>query len=547
VLTEFLHSLLRRPPRAPVDGRLSARSGVRLGVRLSVEPLEERALLNVAWGDNGPPLVVNTAAIPARSVALNAYGDAAGKAGIRRSEVDYYRFTPKADGFYRLIARASFDAIVGVYDGATGNLLGYSDRNYSGTEKFSAYLEAGRTYYLGVSNYRRSPGGAYKWRIDDVDVVSALSAPTAGTGKHKLYLNFDGAFLRPGELRSWDDDWQYGTAAELDPRGDGITVSPLLDYRGDRETIINRIIDHVQEDLAPFGVRVLRLPAGASAVAGIGATTVFLGAATLEDRGLTSTRRELFHVAGDIDVGNNNRTDIAFVSDEDWGSAADTALALADVVLHETGHTYGLFHVHSGNHGETMGLRYSRDDSEDWVRDTGFLNRSFYLSESYGSQDSFQIVAGAFGAGGTLVPLTVSASTAALAWRAEERLLYSGPFRHHEHDHDENHDDPDPDHEAAGQRWHAFDWFQSDVPGLGGDDRLRTPTRLHAKAPSDAEVWGQPRRRRSKPSIRRLADQHIPAPHVPTPRDHVFASLGWDAETPWQLGLPGPRLLPREW
>jgi hypothetical protein len=527
VFTKAIQSLLRRPPRAPAGGRLTDRSPV----RLSVETLEERALLNVAWGNNGPPLVVNTAAVPARSVSLNADGDAAGKAGIRKSEVDYYRFTPKADGFYRLIARAKFDAIVGIYDGPAGNLLGYSDRNYSGVEKFTAYLEAGRTYYLGVSNYRRSPGGAYKWRIDDVDVVTSLSAPTAGTAKHKLYLNFDGAFIRPGDLRSWDDDWEYGAAAELDPRGDGITVSPLLDYRGDRETIINRIMDLVQEDLAPFGVRVVRLPAGSSAVTGVYATTVFLGPATLEDRSLTSTRRELFHVAGDIDVGNNNRTDIAFVSDEDWGSAADTAFALADVVLHEAGHTYGLFHVHSGNHAETMGLRYSRDDSDDWLRDTGLLNRSFYLSEAYGSQDSYQIVAAAFGVGGTLQPLSVSASTASpastvAAWRAEERLLYSGPFRHHDHDHahDHDHDERDDEHGMAARLWHAFDVGRRDIGLAGGNRHGVTVKRRDGGAPS-AHLWGQPRPHVSKSSVRRTADRHVSTPRDHVPRDHVFASL----------------------
>jgi hypothetical protein len=500
--------------------------------------LEERALLNVAWNAKGPPLLANTAAVPARNIALNANGDAAGRAGIRRFEVDYYRFTPRTDGFYRLIARANFDALVGVYDGATGHLLGYSDRNYSGIERFTAYLEAGNTYYLGVTNYRRTPGGAYKWRIDRLDVVSSLSAPvseTSGASKHKLYLNFDGAFLRPGDLRSWAKDWVYGAAAELDPRGDGVNVSPFLSYRGDRETIIRAIIDHVQEDLAPFGVKVVRLPAGASAVAGVGATTIFLGPSTLEDRGINSPRRELFHVAGDIDVGNNNRTDIAFITDEDWGSAARTALALADVVLHEAGHTYGLFHVHSGNHAETMGLRYSTD--ENWDRDTGFLDRSFYLSESRGSQDSFQIVANAFGAGGTLTPLTVSASTSVsartviAAWRAEERLLYTGPFRNpgDEHGHEHHHDDHD--HGPGLNGWLAFDVVAAAPPRLAQRQDARAVKGIGVKALSSGLLSSQPPRQQLKPGVRRSAE---PLAHAS--RDHVFATLGWDADAPWQLG-----------
>ena len=66
------------------------------------------------------------------------------------------------------------------------------------------------------------------------------------------------------------------------------------------------------------------------------------------------------------------------MSDEWWGSVDSTALALADVVLHEAGHTYGLFHVDTVMDGvalpESMGLRYSEPDKALWVQDTSFMD-----------------------------------------------------------------------------------------------------------------------------------------------------------------------------
>jgi hypothetical protein len=115
----------------------------------------------------------------------------------------------------------------------------------------------------------------------------------------------------------------------------------------------------------------------------------------------------------DIDVGNRDRTDVAFVSQEDWGSANNTAIALADVVLHEAGHTFGLAHVNSGTALESMGLRYSISDQSRWVQDTTFLNQTFpSLYAGSPSQNSYQVMAATFGT--TSNPLAAPAVT--YAW-----------------------------------------------------------------------------------------------------------------------------------
>ncbi len=111
-------------------------------------------------------------------------------------------------------------------------------------------------------------------------------------------------------------------------------------------------------------------------------------------------------MAGDIDLGNDNRTDVAFVANEWWGNARDTAYALADVTLHEAGHTYGLVHVdvRAGDtlFADTMGLRYSAGQDQ-WVRDTGFVDRPFVeLGREGGgvhAQNSYQAMREAFGLG----------------------------------------------------------------------------------------------------------------------------------------------------
>src|SRR5687768_9911257 len=97
----FRRNMANRTGR-PVGGRLVPR----------VEALESREVLNAAWGLDGPPLIGPTGVV-AQAVSL-VNGDASGAGAITWSDVDYYRFTPGATGFYRLSVTGSLDAVVGV-------------------------------------------------------------------------------------------------------------------------------------------------------------------------------------------------------------------------------------------------------------------------------------------------------------------------------------------------------------------------------------------------------------------------------------------------
>lgn len=424
MMGQFLKVLKRKGAVSPrTTGRLCR-------TRLEAELLEERTLLNSAWGGNGPPLSINTTAASSTSVAVTAGAASTGSASISsRNEVDYFRFTPPASGFYALSASGKLDSMVAVYTyGTSGKLLGYADNYYaSATERMKVYLESGRTYVMAISNYLTYTHGSYTWKID----ATGTDNPIRNNDARILYLNFDGATLKAADLRTWDNDWDYGSAAEFDPKNNGVTVKRFLSSRSDRETIISNIVNYVQQDMAPFGVRVVRLAAGSSAVDGDRASTIFVGSSTLQDLSASDPNRDLFHVACDIDLGNNNLTDIAFVYDEDWGSASATALAVADVVLHEAGHTYGLFHVKSGSSMETMGLRYSNSNEDYWVNNSRYVNRSFSHREFSGSQDSYQEMAAAFGVRSDQPTVPADVSLASL--RREEFLLVHPHGSGHDH------------------------------------------------------------------------------------------------------------------
>jgi hypothetical protein len=182
-----------------------------------------------------------------------------------------------------------------------------------------------------------------------------------------LYVNFDGATITRSDLdrwasNQWNPSWLPGGAAN------GVTVNAFFAGRSDREQIISGILSRLSADLAPFGITVQRHTG--LAVENVGATTLFAGRSTLTHP----------HVACDVDFGNDNRTDIAFVGEENWGSAANISLALSDVFLHEAGHTYGLYHVQTVQssvlYAESMGLRYSSDQSQ-WLQETSFMDRTF--------------------------------------------------------------------------------------------------------------------------------------------------------------------------
>ncbi len=303
---------------------------------------------------------------------------------------DYFRFRLSAAGASTSYVFIDFSNAQGNLNLALHNVSGTLLRTSLGTvddERISLNGLVAGTYYVRVYGYMGARNPSYSLTIDP--------AVNLATGNRVLYLNFDGANISRSDLVRWaGSDWS-GTVNTFDADRNGISVQAFLRNRSDRETIINRMMTLIREDVSPFGITVQRTTG--LAVEGVGATTIFLGVSTLSNG--------YYHVAADVDFGNNNRTDIAFVGDENWGAVERTALAMADVTLHEAGHTYGLYHVNSGTYPETMGLRYSNDDQSLWAVNTSFMNRTFaeFVDEygphggGRGPQNSYQTMANAFG------------------------------------------------------------------------------------------------------------------------------------------------------
>lgn len=328
------------------------------------------------------------------------------------TDVDMYRFTLTSAGRVQIdIDRpsGSLDSFLRVFD-ANGTEVARNDDGPTPGEaaSFESYLDlnlSAGTYFIGISgfgnsNYNAVSGagdltgstGQYTLEVSLGNVDPPLPPP--GSGNRVLYLNFDGASISRTDLVRWaGSDWA-GSVNEFDSDQNGINVQAFLGSRGDREQIISQMLTMIQIDLNPFGITVVRSTAGV--VENQGATTIFLGRSTLSN--------DYYHVANDIDFGNNNRTDIAFVGDEDWGSVTNTAIAMADVTLHEAGHTFGLYHVQSGTAPESMGLRYSTPQSQ-WVTDTRFVDQAFNELPGHGGgrgpQNAYQTMLRTFPVNGS--------------------------------------------------------------------------------------------------------------------------------------------------
>jgi hypothetical protein len=313
---------------------------------------------------------------------------------------DWFRFTmPGAGAAANYLAvqfqHAQGDLDVRLYD-AAGTLVRASD-SPTNEERVSLDGLAAGTYYVQVYGYDGARNPNYT-----LDVNPGTGG--GATGNRVLYMNFDGATITRADLVRWaGGDWA-GSFGYLDPQGDGIRVQPFLAARGDREQVIGRIMTMVQDDLRPFGITVQRRTG--LAVENQGATTLFFGPNGLSNQ----------HVACDIDYGNNNRTDIAFIGDENvWGTAERMGVALADVALHEAGHTFGLHHVNTHQDGliyfESMGWRYTQGDQSRWVQDTTFQDRTFvaYVDQNGfphgpGPQNTYQTMRRNFGVTGSPAP-----------------------------------------------------------------------------------------------------------------------------------------------
>lgn len=299
---------------------------------------------------------------------------------------DYFQFNLTETGTPSSFVEVGFQSLQGDIDltlyNKSGNVVGQSR---SGTQNYEIISLDGLgpgTYTLGVTGYQNQINPSY-----DLSIV----APShAADGEHTLFLNFDGYNISSLDLYNWSNagqDWDptlFSFYGGIEP----ISVAPFLSWATSREQVISQMMQMVSEDLAPFGIRVVR--SVGPAIVDQFATTIFLGPSS---HGL--------HVADDIDYGNFNLTDIAFVGDEWWGTSSRTAIAMADVVLHEAGHTFGLYHVLSGDAPETMGLRYNTPES-DWVQDTSFTDQYFEVLPGHGPdgyiQNSYQYMLSVFGA-----------------------------------------------------------------------------------------------------------------------------------------------------
>lgn len=300
---------------------------------------------------------------------------------------DWFKFTMNGAGATSDYVRIDFTHAQGDLDVQLYNASGSLLRTSNGTgnsEQISLNGLGAGTYYVKIYGYNGAFNPNYSLAIDP--------GAAAVTPSNKiLYLNFDGASISRTDLvRYAGNEWYTGSVNNLDSDGNGISVQPFLSARADREQIITQMMTMVQTDLNAFGIEVRRHTG--LAVENQGATTIFLGQATLTNG--------LGHVAGDIDYTNNNRTDIAFVNNEyGWGTANDTAITLADVTLHEAGHTFGLHHVNSGTALESMGRRYSTPVGTQWVVNTSFMNQQFagYAPHGTTPQNSYQVMAQNFG------------------------------------------------------------------------------------------------------------------------------------------------------
>lgn len=311
--------------------------------------------------------------------------------GLKMADAaDYFKFTMNGAGTTANSVAIAFTHAQGDLDmklyNSAGTQVGIS-QGTGNSETISLNGLAAGTYTVHVYGYQGVFNPNYSMTINPG------TGGGGGGSSHTVYYNFDGATISRANLVSWAGG--FWDPNQLDSDQNGINVSPFLASRSDREAIITQILAYIQADLNPYGMTVQRTTG--LAVTGVGATTVFFGPATLTGGG--------YHIACDIDMGNNNPTDIAFVGDEDWGTAADTALAMADVGLHEAGHTFGLWHVASGTNPESMGLRYNTPQSQ-WLTNTFFMDQTFnaYVSGGVahgpGPQNSHQTMLAAFGGGG---------------------------------------------------------------------------------------------------------------------------------------------------
>jgi hypothetical protein len=306
---------------------------------------------------------------------------------------------------------------------SAGTQIRISDSD-TNEERVSLVGLAAGTYSLQVYGYQGVHNPNYTLDLNP-------GAGASGGGNKVAYVVFDGATITRADLLRWSADWSADARVwrdeDLDAEGDGIHVQPYLAGRADREQIISRILVLMQEDLQPFGVTVRRQTG--PVVEGVGATTHFVGSADLSGTGFAG-------IACDIDFDNNNRTDISFALEQFPGTTVEeTAMEMADLNLHELGHTFGLYHVDAPFTNEVMGMGYSfgtyagenatyRDDTYPEYLDHGY---------GRGPQNSYRALRNVFttGTGGLGVVDSDHTEEHGLHFDTNHGAVYFG-HQHHE-------------------------------------------------------------------------------------------------------------------
>lgn len=129
-----------------------------------LEALEDR--LALSWGPIPPSVVPIPRAVTA---TLNRDTVAAGSGAITNNEVDYFTFVAPTKGEYRFSTEtpgSNLDTVLGVFSG-TRRRLGYDDDSGPGTDsQVTVALDVGQRCYFGVTNFRGTPGGRYRWRVE---------------------------------------------------------------------------------------------------------------------------------------------------------------------------------------------------------------------------------------------------------------------------------------------------------------------------------------------------------------------------------------------
>ena len=199
----------------------------------------------------------------------------------------------------------------------------------------------------------------------------------ATDGRRVLYINFDGANITYANLVDWGgSDWNADASGGLDANRDGIQVQPYLDGQANREQIIDSVLVNLLQDFAPFDVDIQRHDG--LAVPGQRATTLFVGPAVI-DGALPGLRGQ----ASDVDFGNDNQTDVAFVV-ATWSSPnpVEVAQFTANTAAHEVGHTYGLAHVDNAGANELMRVGALATNTQNATINYGFLDSDFDRAEA---------------------------------------------------------------------------------------------------------------------------------------------------------------------